>query len=96
MHRILSCLSMTLFLTVLILSSFTQAAEIRLVWDPNTEPDLAGYMLYYGPVSGEYGTPIDVGNVTTHTLTGLIQGQIYYLNFASGYEIGLRNSGLTI
>jgi len=54
------------------------AAQIKLAWDPNTEPDLAGYKVYYGPASGMYGSPIDVANVTTYTLTGLTQGQTYY------------------
>jgi hypothetical protein len=55
------------------------AAQIRLAWDPNTEQDLAGYKLYYGTASGSYGSPINVGNVTTYTLTGLIAGKRYFI-----------------
>ena len=35
-------------------------------WDPNTEPDLAGYVLSYGTQPGVHTVVIDVGNVTTY------------------------------
>ena len=47
------------------------ASELTLAWDPNTEPDLAGYNLYYGTQSGAYDFVIDVGNITQYTLAGL-------------------------
>ncbi len=41
--------------------------------------DLAGYKLYYGSISGVYGTPTDVGNVLTYTVEmGNVEGQTYY------------------
>jgi len=50
-----------------------------LAWDPNTEPDVAGYWIYYGTASRSYTYSIDVGNVTTYTLQGLTQGVTYYI-----------------
>ena len=47
--------------------------------DANTESDLAGYQVYYGTPSGTYGTPINVGNVVSYTLTGLVSGQTYFI-----------------
>ena len=52
----------------------------RISWDANTEPDLAGYKVYFGPRSGVYtgaGSPIDVGNVTTYLLTVNTAGQTF-------------------
>jgi hypothetical protein len=53
-----------------------------LTWDAVTDPDLGGYRIYYGPVSGTYlqyhGKGIDVGNVTTYTITGLVSERRYY------------------
>ncbi len=34
-----------------------EAAGVTLTWDSNYEADLAGYKVYYGTSSGEYGTP---------------------------------------
>ncbi len=35
-------------------------------WDPNTEPDIAGYKLSYGTQSGAHTVVVDVGMVTTY------------------------------
>src|SRR5207244_7712638 len=34
---------------------------------------------YYGTSSGSYQFSVDVGNVTSYRLSGLLEGQIYYL-----------------
>ncbi|MFH1146882.1 MAG: BACON domain-containing protein [Pseudomonadota bacterium] len=44
------------------------SASVTLAWDPNQEPDIAGYMLYYGASSGNYTNSVDVGNQTQYTL----------------------------
>lgn len=59
--------------------SFVNAESITLAWDANTESDLDGYKLYYGTSTGNYLTPIDVGNVTTYELSGLDTGVTYYI-----------------
>ena len=49
-----------------------------LTWDPNTEPDLAGYKVYQGTTSGSYGPSIDVGNTLLYTASNLQPGGTYY------------------
>ena len=56
-----------------------EIGTINLVWNPNTEPDVAGYKVYYGTAPRTYGPGIDVANVTSYSLTGLIKGQKYYI-----------------
>lgn len=51
-------------IVILMLSTFAYCAEVTLMWDANTEPDLAGYKVYYDedsgvPYSGS-GSPIRV------------------------------------
>ena len=89
-NLILSALAFFLFLFIFPQDIF--AAQIRVAWDPNTEPDLAGYTVYYGTVSGTYEEPIDVGNVTAYTLTGLILGQTYYIS-VTAHDTSNNESG---
>jgi fibronectin type 3 domain-containing protein len=56
-----------------------EIGRIDLSWDPSTDPNLAGYKVYYGTTPGKYGPGIDVGNVTTFSLTGLIKGKTYHI-----------------
>lgn len=62
----------------MMLSPFAFAEDVTLAWDPNSETDLAGYKLYYGNAPRTYGTIINVGNVTTFTVTGLVGVGTYY------------------
>jgi len=65
---------------------------IKLAWDSNTEPNLAGYKIYYGTTTGTYDNSIDVGNVTTYDLTSLPQGQTYFI-VATAYDTSNNESG---
>ena len=87
---LLSALAFLLFLFIFSQDIF--AAQIRLAWDQNTESDLAGYKVYYGTTSGTYGTPIDAGNVTTYTMTGLTLGQTYFVT-VTAYDTSPNESG---
>jgi hypothetical protein len=68
--------------------------QVTLVWDPNTETDLAGYKLYYGTSSGSYQGSVVVGNRTSTTLSGLLEGQIYYFA-ATAYDFSGNESGFS-
>lgn len=70
------------------------AANADLTWDANTEADLAGYKVYYGTSSRSYGAPIDVGNQTSYSVTGLGSQTYYFAVTAyntSGAESGYSN-----
>src|SRR5437870_12000577 len=74
--------------------ALSSAAQVTLAWDANTEPDLAGYKLYYGLSSGSYQFSVDVGNVTNYTLSGLLDGRIYYFA-ATAYNLSVAESGFS-
>jgi hypothetical protein len=68
------------------------AASVELQWDANTEPELAGYKIYWGTSSGNYTSSKDVGKTTTYTLTGLDEGKTYYFS-ATAYDGSSNESG---
>jgi hypothetical protein len=68
------------------------AAQITLVWDPNPETDLAGYRIHYGTDSRSYSVHIDVGNVTSYTVSNLAEGFVYYFS-ATAYDSLGNESG---
>ena len=61
------------------------SAQITVAWDENFEPDIAGYKMYYGTTSGNYEYSVDVGNNTSCSISGLIEGTTYYLA-ATAYD----------
>jgi hypothetical protein len=73
---------------------------ITLAWDANTQPQVAGYKLYYGTASNAYSDSADVGNPTpsagtvTYTLSGLTEGQTYFIA-ATVYDASRLESALS-
>ena len=72
--------------------SFTgSTAPARLVWDANTEPDLAGYNVYYGLSSRVYGSPIGVGLIRDYPLL-FNDGKTRYFS-VTAYDTARNESG---
>ncbi len=72
---------MTIWMTCVVLIGLaiaTHAATINLAWNPNTEPDVAGYVVSYGTQSNTYTTTVDVGKNVTSVLANLTNGTRYY------------------
>src|SRR5262245_61895468 len=67
-----------LFFVVLLVAVRAFAGGATLAWDPETNPAVVGYALYYGPAAGNYTSRIDVGNVTSYTVTNLTEGATYH------------------
>jgi hypothetical protein len=84
-----------LFTGVLLLLNLflpTEAAErVTLAWDPNPEPDIAGYKLRYGLQSRKYTTLVDVGNVTNATVSGLVTSNVYYFVLTAYNTVALES-----
>jgi hypothetical protein len=69
----------------------TDAASVTLAWDPNSEPDVAGYKLYYGKASGTYESVVDVGNQTTYTILGFLDRETCYFAVMAYNVYGLES-----
>jgi hypothetical protein len=62
------------------------AATLTLQWDANPEPGVTGYTLSYGTRSGFYDRRVDVGNVTSYTLTFSEPGTTTYYFAVTAYS----------
>ncbi|MEY2542158.1 MAG: hypothetical protein QOI22_1760 [Verrucomicrobiota bacterium] len=68
------------------------AQSVTLSWDPNLEPNIAGYHVFYGNTSGSYTQAIDVGNTATATISGLQNGIRYFFAVTACNTDGLESS----
>ena len=66
-------------------------APVSLAWDPSESPGVSGYLLYYGPKSGTYHTPIDVGRQTKYTVPGLSSCLCWYFAVVAYDQQGHRS-----
>ena len=86
---VLLVLSLTAFMAFFFISPVTiqdaHAAEITLAWDQNPESDIAGYKVYYGLESGAYSNVINIGSYTSCTISGLEEGETYFIA-ATAYD----------
>jgi Fibronectin type III domain/Divergent InlB B-repeat domain len=65
--------------------------SVRLAWDANPEPDIAGYKVYWGQQSGAPNQSRSVGNVTTATLDNLNEGTTYFFTVTALDDTGLES-----
>ncbi|MEO5912988.1 MAG: di-heme oxidoredictase family protein [Luteolibacter sp.] len=56
---------------------------IGLAWNVSPTIGVTGYRIRYGISSGNLDQTLDVGNVTTATLAGLLQGQTYFISVSA-------------
>ncbi|MFQ5706616.1 MAG: T9SS type A sorting domain-containing protein [bacterium] len=67
--------------------------RVRVSWNPNVEPDLAGYRVYYGTSSKNYSNHIDVGPVTEMELSLEPHDRYYFA--VQAYDLALNESLLS-
>src|SRR5262249_46172725 len=82
------CSFVMLGLLLLSFSAQLHAATVTATWNPNPEPNIAGYQFSYGTTSGLYTTTIDVGKVTSTAVT-LTDNTTYYFAVRAYNTAGL-------
>ena len=82
--------AVSLVCLLLLFASTVRAATVTLAWDPNPEPNIAGYIVSYGTSPGSYSTSADVGKVTTWSVS-LSAGARYYFALQAYNTSGLRS-----
>jgi hypothetical protein len=70
---------------LLFLTGSAYSAQMTLAWDPNNEPGVAGYRIYYSLLRRQCSSSVDAGNRTSYTLSSLEDGKTYYLA-ATAYD----------
>jgi len=88
------------------LPPFTLKAEagngcVTIKWNYSVDDTAGGYYIYYGTRPGEYlgrmaiegPSPVNAGNTSSYTLTGLENGKIYYFAVAAWSSIDDRIVG---
>ena len=76
--------------------------SVTLNWSQSVDDNAGGYYVYYGNRPGEYlgrlavegSSPVNVGNVTSVTLTGLENGRIYYFAVSAYSKVDGRINGM--
>ena len=72
--------------------SIAEAAQcVKLAWDANAEPNIVGYVLRYGTISGKPDHCINVGKTTTTTVSNLTAETIYFFTVAARNTFGLES-----
>ena len=69
-----------------------EAATVTIAWDPNTEPDLSRYLVGYRTSPSGSEIVVNVGLVTTWSLTTAVAGQTYYFRVYAENVSGLRSA----
>ncbi|MCK9169579.1 MAG: hypothetical protein M0P01_04120 [Treponema sp.] len=75
--------------------------SVTLTWSYSVDESAGSYLVYYGTRSGEYlgrtalqgPSPVNAGNTTSITITGLKNGTIYYFAVSAGSKFDTRING---
>jgi hypothetical protein len=99
-NRILSRLLLICFMLAKCAAA-AAAGTATLAWsapatnaDSTPLTDLAGYKVYYGTASAQYGTPVDVGPASTYQINTLAEGVTYYFS-VTAYNTAGGESGFS-
>lgn len=71
--------------------SVAYSAQVTLEWQASSG-DVAGYNVYQGSSSKDYDVTLDVGNWTSVTISGLVDGVAYYFS-VTAYDFEDNESG---
>lgn len=87
--------TLILFVAALVvMADFAHGATVRVGWDANSEPDLEGYKVYYGTLSGTYANVLDIGMNTGADISSLASGRTYYFA-VTAYDVSGNESAFS-
>jgi hypothetical protein len=74
------------------MAASAEAATITIAWNANSETDLARYVVGYRTSPGGSETMVNVGLVTTWSLTTAAPGSTYYFRVYAENQVGMRSA----
>ncbi|HMC82164.1 MAG TPA: dockerin type I domain-containing protein [Candidatus Polarisedimenticolia bacterium] len=93
--RLLGLVALGLIIA-LALPGLALAGTVSLAWDPVSDPDVAGYRVYYGTTSGVYTQFLSVAKLpTTADVKNLQDCKIYYLAVKALDSNGNESTGFS-
>ena len=72
-------------------SSFLSNQGVTLAWYPNTDPNTAGYKVYYGTASQQYTHVVTLGDNSVVEITNLVAGTTYYFVVTAYTSFGFES-----
>lgn len=84
-------LALALFIAPFACAQTSQLHSVTLAWDPNPEPDIASYVIYFGTGSRTYSYATNVGNFSTAAVRGLEAGRTYFFAVTAVNTSGLES-----
>ena len=72
-------------------ASSVSAAQATLQWDPSSDLSVTGYVISYGTSPSTYSQEVNVGRLTSWTLSSLDNLQTYYFAVQAYNSAGLRS-----
>jgi hypothetical protein len=68
-----------------------ETGALTIAWDPNAEPDVAGYRVHIGTQPGAYSIVTDAGSRTSLTVPNLTEGQRYFFTVTAYSSVGVAS-----
>jgi hypothetical protein len=91
-YRISTFLLFTLFLLLFFFSSSISAREVTLTWEPNSEPDMSHYIVYWGVAQGVYTSNSgNIGLATEYKIVIPDGDQLYFFAVTAVDTAGLES-----
>jgi hypothetical protein len=81
------------FLLAASISLARAVQSVALAWTASPSSDVAGYKIYYDTTSGSSTQSLDVGNVTTATVSNLNEATTYFFSVVAYSGAGLQSQG---
>ncbi len=82
----LICLAFTLMA-----NTVTATQNVSLAWDASPDPDVVGYFIYYGGAACDFTNRISVGNLTSATISNLVERRTYFFAATARNTSGLES-----